>query len=132
MGGDIGRYSSLLTQHNEGVDRQHLGIYNYTFTESDVDNSWSTMYSGTMKDLNILMDKADASNSPHYKGVAQVLFAYTMCTVFPSLQGRCRRRSQHGTWIRQAGRHLCKPDDDAERRYWQPEFRYECNESSYG
>lgn len=81
MGGDIGRYSSLLTQHNEGVDRQHLGIYNYTFTESDVDNSWSTMYSGTMKDLKILMEKADASNSPHYKGVAQVLFAYTMCTV---------------------------------------------------
>ena len=81
MGGDVGRYSSLLTQHNEGVDRQHLGIYNYTFTESDVDNSWSTMYSGIMKDLKIIMDKADAAESPHYKGVAQVMFAYTMCTV---------------------------------------------------
>ncbi|MBU3741904.1 MAG: SusD/RagB family nutrient-binding outer membrane lipoprotein [Candidatus Kapabacteria bacterium] len=81
MGGDIGRYSSLLTQHNEGVDRQHLGIYNYTFTESDVDNSWSTMYSGIMKDLKIIMDKADAAESPHYKGVAQIMFAYTMCTV---------------------------------------------------
>jgi len=81
MGGDVGRYASLLTQHNEGVDRQHLGIYNYTFTESDVDNSWSTMYSGIMKDLTIVMEKANAAGSPHYTGVAQVMMAYTMSTI---------------------------------------------------
>jgi hypothetical protein len=81
MGGDFGRYTSVLNQQNTGVDRQHLGIYNYTFTESDVNNAWSTMYTGPMNDLAILIERAKADGAPHYQGVFQVLMAYGYITM---------------------------------------------------
>ncbi|MBU3678348.1 MAG: SusD/RagB family nutrient-binding outer membrane lipoprotein [Candidatus Kapabacteria bacterium] len=81
MGGDFGRYTSVLNQQNTGVDRQHLGIYNYQFTESDVNNAWSTMYTGPMNDLAILIERAKADGAPHYQGVFQVLMAYGMITM---------------------------------------------------
>ena len=81
MGGDFGRYASLLTQHNAGVDRQHLGIYNYTFTEADVNNAWNTMYSGPMLDLQILIDRAAAEGATHYQGIFHILQAYNLVTM---------------------------------------------------
>lgn len=80
MGGDIGRFASLFTRHHSGNDRQHLVIYNYTFKESDDDNVWGNLYSGCLNDCNILIKKADASNSPYYGGVARVLMANMMGT----------------------------------------------------
>ena len=81
MGGDFGRYSSLLTQHNTGTDRQHLGIYNYTFTEADVNNSWNTMYTGPMLDLQILIDRAAAEGATHYQGIFHILQAYNLIAI---------------------------------------------------
>ena len=81
MGGDLGRYSSVLTQHNIGIDRQHLGIYNYQFTESDVNNAWEGIYAGPLNDLKIMIDRSTADGAPHYTGVFQVLYAYNMMTV---------------------------------------------------
>ncbi len=75
MGGDLGRYTSLLTQHNIGIDRQSLGLYFYSLNESDVDNAWRfNLYGGPMNDLAVMIAAADGS--PHYKGVCQVLLAY--------------------------------------------------------
>lgn len=81
MGGDFGRYVSVLTQANTGVDRQHLGIYNYQFTESDVDNSWSTMYAGPMNDTKLMIAQAAANGDSHYEGVFKVLHAYQIIAV---------------------------------------------------
>lgn len=76
MGGDLGRYTSLLTQHNIGIDRQSLGLYLYSLNESDVDNAWRfNLYGGPMNDLAVMIAAAD--ESPHYKGVCQVLLAYS-------------------------------------------------------
>lgn len=81
-GGDLGRYTNLFTQHITGVDRQHLGIFNYKLTESDIDNAWQfNLYAGPMKDLAIMMDKARADGSAHYLGVSQVLMAHALGTV---------------------------------------------------
>jgi hypothetical protein len=81
LGGDFGRYASLLTQHNTGTDRQHLGIYNYTFTEADVNNAWNTMYSGPMLDLQSLIDRSAAEGATHYQGIFHVLQAYNLVTM---------------------------------------------------
>lgn len=78
LGGDIGRFTGCLVQQFYGWNRQHQGIYNYTFKEDDIDNAWNTMYAGPMKDLNFLISKADELQSPHYKGVAQVLMAFSI------------------------------------------------------
>lgn len=82
LGGDLGRYTSLITQHNVGVDRQHLGIYQYVIKENDLDNAWRfNLYGGPMNDLYILMKKADDTKSPHYKGICQVMMAHAVGTV---------------------------------------------------
>lgn len=78
IGGDINRFSSLFTQHVEGVDRQHLGLYQYNLKEDDLDNAWTTMYTGPMEDLNIMMQKSRANGSPHYLGIAEVLMAVSL------------------------------------------------------
>lgn len=79
MGGDVSRTTSLWTQHHAGIDRQSIGMDNYVLNEGDVDNAWRfNLYGGPMTDLKIMMDKADAAKALHYKGIAQVLMAYTL------------------------------------------------------
>ncbi|MFN3780874.1 MAG: SusD/RagB family nutrient-binding outer membrane lipoprotein [Candidatus Kapaibacteriota bacterium] len=78
LGGDVGRFAGCFTQQLYGWNRQHQGIYNYTFKEDDIDNAWNTMYAGPMMDLYFMINKADELNSPYYKGAAQVLMAFSL------------------------------------------------------
>ncbi len=78
LGGDIGRFTGCFTQQFFGNNRQHLGIYNYTFKEDDISNAWNTMYAGPMKDLHHIIQTATENNSPHYKGIAQILMAFSL------------------------------------------------------
>ena len=80
VGGDIGRFVSLFTQHHTGIDRQHLGLYNYVISESDIDNAWNTMYYGPMEDLYIMINKSQINGSPHYQGIAEILMAFSLGT----------------------------------------------------
>lgn len=77
-GGDMCRYTSLYTQHHRGVDRQHLNIYNFSLTETDVNNAWNTMYAGNMNDIQQLISKADAQGLTAYRGVGRVLLALAL------------------------------------------------------
>ena len=78
LGGDVDRFTALFTQHITGVTRQHLGLYQYNVTESDINNAWVTMYTGPMMDLKIMIDKSRANGSPHYQGVAEVMMAFCL------------------------------------------------------
>ncbi|MCS6808505.1 MAG: SusD/RagB family nutrient-binding outer membrane lipoprotein [Bacteroidota bacterium] len=78
MGGDIGRYNSLFTQHHRGVDRQHTGIWQFLLTESDVNTAWNGLYEGVMNDLTRIIQKANAQNLPAYRGIARVLMAFCL------------------------------------------------------
>lgn len=75
MGGDLNRYTSLFTQHHTGTDRQHQTMYNYNLLESDIDNAWTTMYTGPLMDLRIMIDDATENEQFYYAGIAQVLMA---------------------------------------------------------
>jgi hypothetical protein len=81
MGGDIGRFTGLFTQHYTGVNRQHLGIYIYLFTESDVDNLWGNAYAGYMKDMSDMITIAKANKSPYYQAIAETMMAYSLGTM---------------------------------------------------
>ena len=82
QGGDIGRYNSLFTQHHAGVERQHAGIDTYGFTESDVNNSYATLYAGIMQDISVMIEKAGGDNpSPQYRGVARTMMAMSIMQV---------------------------------------------------
>lgn len=78
LGGDLGRYNSVFTQHHGGVDRQHLGFDSYIFTESDVNNSYEAAYQSVIGDLITMKKKADELKSPHYEGAAKVLLSLVM------------------------------------------------------
>jgi hypothetical protein len=54
-----------------------LDIDNYVIGESDVTNAWSyNLYAPGMISTKTLMDKATATSSPYYSGVAKILMAY--------------------------------------------------------
>lgn len=78
LGGDIGRFTGCFTQQFFGNNRQHLGIYNYTFKEDDISNAWNTMYAGPMVDLHYIITKAPDLQSPYYQGIAEVLMAFSL------------------------------------------------------
>lgn len=79
VGGDISRPQAMWMQQLAGVDRQSLAHERYTFTESDINNTWRWgFYSGPLMNLNVLMKKAAELNAPHYAGVAKVLNAYSL------------------------------------------------------
>jgi hypothetical protein len=75
QGGDLGRYASCWTQHHSGQERQHQAIEVYNMLESDVNNVWTGIYASTLKDLSIILEKAEESKSPHYAGIAKVMTA---------------------------------------------------------
>lgn len=78
QGSDMTRIPALFTQHFFGMFRQHQGLYDYNLKEDDLDNVWLNTYTGPMLDLSIMIQKSTDNESPHYKGVAQVLTAYTL------------------------------------------------------
>lgn len=80
-GSDLLRYSSLLSQQfsgqSSGSETQTQQYEKYQIAGSDANNVWASIYATTLNDLELVINKADASNSPHYAGVAKLLKAYT-------------------------------------------------------
>lgn len=81
FGGDFGRYAHCWTQHTAGVERQHAGIEVYLLKEDDVNNAWSTLYSGALMDMSRIVEKAEETDSPHFRGIARIMTAMTMGTL---------------------------------------------------
>jgi hypothetical protein len=75
MGGDVGRYTSLVTQHHRGVDRQHTNLWQFQIQEADVNTAWNLLYEGSMNDLVRIIEKANAQNLPAYRGIARIQLA---------------------------------------------------------
>ncbi|MBK8490563.1 MAG: SusD/RagB family nutrient-binding outer membrane lipoprotein [Saprospirales bacterium] len=78
MGGDLGRTVAMWTQHHAGVDRQSTGFDVYQLREQDINNAWGNIYASSLTDLQFMIQKADETDSPYYRGVARVLMAYLM------------------------------------------------------
>ncbi|OXG08698.1 SusD-like starch-binding protein associating with outer membrane [Flavobacterium araucananum] len=72
--GDLSRITSLLTQQIAGNDGQYLAYATYTFSETDMDNSWSTLYqnAGLTASDNI---KKNGADNPYYSGMSKILLA---------------------------------------------------------
>jgi hypothetical protein len=78
IGGDQYRYASLFSQQNLGFDRQHLGIYQYTFAEGDVSTLWQNYYSGHLVELDRVVSKSTQAGAPHVRGWARVMLAQSL------------------------------------------------------
>lgn len=80
-GSDINRFSSLISQQysgqGTGATTQPQEYERYNIQGSDLNNLWNSLYSTTLSDIEIMIKKANESNSPHYAGVGKILKAYT-------------------------------------------------------
>lgn len=79
-GGDMSRYTSILTQQVRGGDRQMLSYNYYIFVASDFDQLWANVYSSTLMNLQKMEDLAKEKGAPRYLGAAKILKAFTYMT----------------------------------------------------
>lgn len=76
-GGDFSRYSSILTQHAEGVARQWSSTNNYTgYEPANFNTAWENTYANILNELKLLESKANAAGFNHYEGVSKILMAF--------------------------------------------------------
>jgi Starch-binding associating with outer membrane len=79
--GDLSRFSSILTQHGDGNDRQFADYHKYNFVPGDFSTLWDNMYAGLMMDLKQLQALADAKGYNAYAGISRALQAHSMMLV---------------------------------------------------
>ena len=75
IGGEIVRFSGLLTRQFEGINAQQLDNWRYLIREADTNGLWQRMYFNSLNTINIVIAKGAEQNSPHYQGVGEVLMA---------------------------------------------------------
>lgn len=68
----IGQITQHITSVTGGGADQH--------EEVRLDGAWSTTYLTAMTNLTLMIDKANALNSPQYAGVGKILLAYNLLT----------------------------------------------------
>ena len=79
-GGDASRYAGVFTQHFTGAANQHFNYTQYDLFSKDVVNLWRNLYEDSRPDLDIIIQRSDDNDSPHYAGVARVLKAMWLGT----------------------------------------------------
>lgn len=78
VGGDMSRFSSMYDQQTTGVSRQCQAYNQYIFTNQDIEQQWDNMYTATMYNDYHLMQACSNGKYNAYKGIAEVLMAYSL------------------------------------------------------
>ena len=78
--GSIGaRVTGIVIQHFDGNELQTEAYHNYVLDENVIDDYWRTgLYSGAMKDCNLIIQNATEDNAPYFRGIARTLIAYNL------------------------------------------------------
>jgi hypothetical protein len=78
MGNGPGGMSDLTSQFiHQTVQRGTSNFYFVAGNENNISNAWPNMYSGALKDVEIIIKKATERQSWTYLGIAQILKAYS-------------------------------------------------------
>src|SRR5664279_1330626 len=78
QGGDISRYTSLLTQQTSSTSRQAGAYYQYIFTSVDFDSPWGNLFTSVMENNHTLMQISDSKGDNAYGGISRILMAYSL------------------------------------------------------
>lgn len=79
LGGELARWDCSWMQQITGLQSQAADADIYIINEADVTSAWSwNLYAPGMINTKLMIEKADASSSPHFAGVAKVLMAYQL------------------------------------------------------
>src|SRR5947209_8986220 len=78
QGGDIARYTSMLTQQDVGFSRQSQAYYTYIFTSVDFDTPWGNMFTSVLGNNRDLLHKSDSLGYHIYSGLGRIIEAYCL------------------------------------------------------
>jgi len=78
QGGDLSRYTSLITQQTNGASRQAQGYYGYVFTSVDFDSPWGNLYTSVFENNKKLLSLSEAKGDNAYSGISRILMAYSL------------------------------------------------------
>jgi len=79
QGGDLSRYSSLLTQQAYGAQNQSAAFYTYGINAGTFENGWADMYTSTVENIYALKTSCDSIGFYNaYAGVSRILMAYSL------------------------------------------------------
>jgi len=80
QGGDISRFTGIMSQYITGYSRQFFGYSRYIMTEEDFNNLWYNLYAGGMEDLHSISAYADAHSGQYttYQAISNIMMAYTL------------------------------------------------------
>ncbi|MDQ6843071.1 MAG: SusD/RagB family nutrient-binding outer membrane lipoprotein [Bacteroidota bacterium] len=78
QGGDISRFTSLITQQVFGANSQSQAYYAYGLNPGTFDNLWPDLYTSTIINLDTLKNEADQRGDNVYSGISRILMAYTL------------------------------------------------------
>lgn len=74
--GDFARNSAVLTQQMAG-NSGYAALQNYQLPTGSYNNHWNGLYSGTLYNAKLMIDKY-SGNNPYYAGIAKVLMAINL------------------------------------------------------
>jgi hypothetical protein len=82
QGGNLGisYFTSLFTQQTAGITTAAIQYYNYTFTETNFESSWSGCYISCMENCKNYIQVSDAGNYYGHSGIGRILLAYELQT----------------------------------------------------
>lgn len=78
QGGDLARYTALLTQQAVGAARQASAYYTYVFTSTDFDTPWGNLFTSVLGNNTDMLHKADSAGYNVYSGIGRIITAYTL------------------------------------------------------
>lgn len=78
IGGDMSLYASVWVQHTTGVHAQLHDADRFTYTNSLVNNTWNSIYLNTLRNTDIIIEKAEQQDLLAYRGIAKIIKAYTI------------------------------------------------------
>lgn len=82
MAEDAAVYAGIFAQYFTGVDNQAAPVERYLLDESfNMNPLWQDFYTTPLLTFSRIIEKAEASQSPHYAGLARVMMAFTLGTV---------------------------------------------------
>ncbi|MFZ6014199.1 MAG: SusD/RagB family nutrient-binding outer membrane lipoprotein [Bacteroidota bacterium] len=82
LGNGAGGMSDITSQFvHHTVQRGPSNFYFFAGNEFNISNAWPNLYAGALKDLDVMIGKANSRQSWHYLGIAQTLKAYTFSII---------------------------------------------------
>lgn len=78
QGGDISRFTSLITQQVFGANSQSQVYYAYGLNPGVFDNLWPDLYTSVIANIDTLMNLSDKNGYAEYSGIARIMMAYTL------------------------------------------------------